>query len=530
MHPRAGRRALAVTVALAVGLGACSPAPTPVPTGSAPSAAAPATGFTPTFVEAPCPDDIEILALVDHSCGYLTVLEDRSKPTGRTIQLLMVRTPVPDAAPREGTGGGFGGDLGYAFASVVGEGASRTRLVTIQLDTRGSWSEPGLGCSEVDALDAAMAEVRSGDASLRSRLVDAVATCRQRLADAGIDVAMYDVANHAADLEDLRRTLGLGNWTLDTKGDTSLYTFEYLRHWSDQVGSVVLDSPRFPQNHDPDAGLQAIEYAWSRFVAGCLADTGCAELLPDPTATLRGAVARLDAGPVPVEITSDYLAVAAGRPVMLLVDGQRLLRAVRYALGGDGPENARRLPAMIERAARGEVDLTLSRILGGNSPLCVGFRPQCGGRSSFMLAQFLTVMCRDIVPFDAPPTAATLAADTVGWASLYEGDPVRAVCPAWDVPPADPSVAEPVTSEVPMLVYSGELDSWSARPLAEGALGSLPNAHYYELAGQTHNVMGFTSCSVVMRNEWLDDPMSPPPDASCLAELHPVFEVEPPPN
>ena len=530
MDPRAGRRALAVTVALAVGLGACSPAPTPVPTGPAPSAAAPATGFTPTFVEAPCPDDIEILALVDHSCGYLTVLEDRSKPTGRTIQLLMVRTPVPDAPAREWPAGGFGGDIGSLLAAVVGDGASRTRQVTFQLDGRGNRSEPGLSCPEVDALDAPMAEVRSGDANVQAQLVDAVTDCRQRLADAEIDVAMYDVANNAADLEDLRRTNGLDSWTLDTKGNGSLYTFEYLRRWSGHVGRVVMDSPRFPQDHDPAAGLQAIEYAWDRFVAGCLADTGCAELLPDPTASLRAAVELFDAAPVTVEVTSDYLAIAAGRPVMLLVDGQRLLRAVRYALGGDGPENARRLPAMIERAAHGEVDLTLARILGSNSPLCVGYRPGCGDRAHFMLAQYLTVMCRDIVPFDVPPTAALLAADTVGWASLYGDDPVRAVCPAWDVPPADPSIAEPVTSEVPMLVYTGEFDSWSARPLAEAALASLPNAHYYELAGQTHNVMGFTNCSVVMRNEWLDDPLSPPPDTSCLADLHPAFEVEPPPG
>jgi pimeloyl-ACP methyl ester carboxylesterase len=521
-------RQLAAAVAVAALLASgCSPSPSsPAPSATL-AATATVAASAPTLVDAPCPDDIELRALVQHSCAYLTVPEDRSNPTGRTIRLLMVRTPPPVGTPRDWPATAFGGDLGTSFAGVSSDGATRTRAVQYQLDPRGlRRSDPDLECPEIDALDIPVAEAKSGDPDIQSQLIAAVAGCRQRLQRMGIDVAAYDVANTAADLEDLRVALGLDKSLIDTKGDASLYTLEYLRHWSAHVGRVVLDSPRFPQERDSAGGLAGLEYAWGRFVAECGADAPCAKLLPDPISTLRAAVARLDSHPAVVQVVTGPLAASANRPVALLVDGQRLLRAVRFALGGDGPDTARLLPSIIERASHGEVNQALAQILGGHSTLCVGYRPECGQPGSLTWGVYLTVLCRDIVPFDSPPKPADLTADPVGFAGLFRGDLLHSSCPAWNVPPAEASTVAPPSVTTPMLVYSGEMDSWSTRPQIEAALSSLPNAHYFELVGQTHNVMGFTNCSVEMRNAWLDDPMSPPPDTSCLASLHPTFEID----
>ena len=57
--------------------------------------------FRPTFATVDCPDEVAVVILSEHSCGYLTVLEDREKPDGRTIRLFVVRsshrvgTPLP---------------------------------------------------------------------------------------------------------------------------------------------------------------------------------------------------------------------------------------------------------------------------------------------------------------------------------------------------------------------------------------------------------------------------------------------------
>src|SRR5436309_2383627 len=49
------------------------------------------TSFHPTFASAPCPADVTSVLVVPVSCGYLTVLEDRSGGSDRTIRLFITK-------------------------------------------------------------------------------------------------------------------------------------------------------------------------------------------------------------------------------------------------------------------------------------------------------------------------------------------------------------------------------------------------------------------------------------------------------
>ena len=60
------------------------------------------SGFRPSFRTAPCPHDLEFLLIPTHSCGYLTVLEDRSRSAGRTIRLFVVRIEPQAGRPADG--------------------------------------------------------------------------------------------------------------------------------------------------------------------------------------------------------------------------------------------------------------------------------------------------------------------------------------------------------------------------------------------------------------------------------------------
>src|SRR5499427_4647880 len=53
-----------------------------------------AAGQVPRFEPAPCPKLTGADELAKASCGYLVVLENRSRPTGRTIRLLVARYPA----------------------------------------------------------------------------------------------------------------------------------------------------------------------------------------------------------------------------------------------------------------------------------------------------------------------------------------------------------------------------------------------------------------------------------------------------
>ena len=68
---------------------------------SACSGGAASTGsFHPTLRWGTCPADIEIQYISRHRCGWLTTLEDRSRPAGRRLRLLVTETwPVGISPP-----------------------------------------------------------------------------------------------------------------------------------------------------------------------------------------------------------------------------------------------------------------------------------------------------------------------------------------------------------------------------------------------------------------------------------------------
>ena len=127
--------------------------------------------FRPTFKKTPCPEDVTSVVLTPATCGFLTVLEDRSKPDGRTIKLFVVRVepagghPAPDPVF-------VAGDLGEAPGWADNAGlAQRVNREVILLDPRGTGhSEPNLECPEVSSLDEELVGSRLSDPATRQDL------------------------------------------------------------------------------------------------------------------------------------------------------------------------------------------------------------------------------------------------------------------------------------------------------------------------------------------------------------------------
>src|SRR5215831_12509895 len=59
-----------------------------------------AAGQVPRFEAAPCPKLTGADELAKASCGYLVVLENHSRPTGRTIRLLVAKYPARSSEKR----------------------------------------------------------------------------------------------------------------------------------------------------------------------------------------------------------------------------------------------------------------------------------------------------------------------------------------------------------------------------------------------------------------------------------------------
>ena len=93
------------------------------------------------------------------------------------------------------------------------------------------------------------------------------------------------------------------------------------------------------------------------------------------------------------------------------------------------------------------------------------------------------------------------------------------------MPPAGPTIHQPVHTDVPQLLFSGQFDSFSPFPAVEVAVKTFGNAWVLEIPGQTHNALGFSDCPIGIRNEWIRSPTSPPTATTCLKDMGIVFQT-----
>lgn len=93
-------------------------------------------------------------------------------------------------------------------------------------------------------------------------------------------------------------------------------------------------------------------------------------------------------------------------------------------------------------------------------------------------------------------------------------------CAQWNVPAAAPSVAAPVTSDVPALIVSGALDAITAPPNGEAVASGLKNATTLVFPDAAHDVMLWsTTCGVAVMRSFLANPAAT--DRSCVESLVP---------
>jgi pimeloyl-ACP methyl ester carboxylesterase len=504
--------ALPLMASAALVMAACGPNPPTVST--APSD----EPFNPSYSEVLCPDDVEVALLVEHACGRLSVLEDRTKPAGRTISVFVVRMDPPgegSADPMLGISGDIGDPAGFGGLAPLPGRVHRTAYV---MEPRGvGHSEPSLECPEFDGLAFGAVDARSGDPIFRQKVLTAVKACRDRVTASGPDVAAYDAAAAAADVLDLRNALGISRWNLISFGSQSRILIEAARLDTDAVRSIVLDSPQLPDLPDALLAERGLNEAIETLAVTCAADAACNGTAPGLSDLFRTALAQLDAHPATVTNTTGALAQLAGGPLEIEVDGRTLLRVVRAILGGEGPANVAELPSTIASAAAGGVSDQLVRIVASDPTLCAGYRPACPHGGSFSLGAHLSILCRDDAPF--VDLAAVDADATPAYHSVFGDNPYLAACVPWAVPPADGVVHESFGGSIPLLVFAGQFDAFVPELFVTQSLSDRPNTYVVSVPAQTHNVLGFTQCTLTIRNAWLDNPQAAPADTSCLATL-----------
>jgi hypothetical protein len=229
-------------------------------------------------------------------------------------------------------------------------------------------------------------------------------------------------------------------------------------------------------------------------------------------------VTKVDAHPLTFEVTGTIEAINLGHPIKVVVDGAALVRIIRWSLGASAGSNAVLAIRTVKAVIDGSLVATDPAVvaLASDTGDCLGLLSNCEGPN---LGVLYSTLCRDY----ATPDAAALTAAVDGrpaYADVFSPSPLLAPCQAWKVTPAPTFEAGGLTGGIPTLVLRGDFDPYSASSdtvlkAAEGAA----NVFTLDIPNQSYNTRGYTECPRAIRNAWIDAPLAPPADTSCLAAI-----------
>lgn len=449
--------------------------------------------YEPSVEPADCDDAVPDDPMVE--CGVLTVPIDRTDPDAGDVLLpyAVLRSPVaePQPDPIVYFSGGPGGDGREIAAFLLEIGIAGGARDVIVFDQRGTGaSTPSLDCSEAD--DSAWRLLGAADDPAPELAIadDAVARCRARLVDAGVDLDAYDTPTTAADADDLRRALGIERWNLFGVSYGTTVALEVLRHAPEAVRAVVLDSV-YPPDRPADASVlvENAQRAIDTLIDGCAADAACAAAHGDVGARLVALVDSWNADPY--ELTVDD---ASGQPRHLVITGYDVIAGLWNAMYDS--ELIAVLPSLVQPLLE---RLPIAEVVV--EQLATAGIEQLTDSAEGVA---LSVDCADRQHLGGPPAADVLA-DRPEFASLLTLGGVRN-CELWDVESVDPSFNLPVTSDVPALVLGTEYDPITPPADARRAARTLRGSTYVELPGLGHGAVFAHECPRSLLLAFFDAP------------------------
>lgn len=429
---------------------------------------------------------------VDARCGTLTVPEDRANPDGRKIELNIAvipaikRNPQPD--PLFMLAGGPGQAAVEAFPAMIPliYQIHEDRDIVL-VDQRGTGESNPLRCLDPEE-----------DEDLNDEQVMAKLKACPKTLDA--DVRFYTTEIAMTDLDEVRAALGYETINLYGASYGTRTALTYLRMFPEHVRTVTLDAvvdPGFVLFVDAAADGQA---ALNQFFARCEADEACSAEFPKLRSEFDGLLTRLDEASVDITFPHPL----TNEPFDLTVTRKLVTNMVYNTLYV--PDLVATLPLSIHQAYADENYVPLiSQAFLVNAGLYDGM--------------FYAVACTEDAPLISASEAARQSKGSVFGDRTVD---FVEVCSAWQKGQVSQEFREPVVSDVPMLILSGDSDPITPPRHAEEVAQSLTNELHLVFTGMGHGNLS-SRCSTNLFKSFIESASIVGLDTAC------VEGIEPPP-
>lgn len=439
----------------------------------------------------------------DAYCGTLEVFENRQTREGRTIALKIVVLPALSNEPAPDPLFFLAGGPGQGAAAMARGVRDLFRRIQsdrdiVLVDQRGTGKSNPLDCKSDDESLAALNE--PPEASL-GRL-------RACLAALDADPRQYTTPIAMDDLNDVREYLGYDRINIYGGSYGTRAALVYLRRHEATVRTVTVDGVAPTDMRLPLFFARDAQRALDRLVADCDADAACRAKYPNLGERLRTLVRELDRSPAAVRLTHPRTGIAED----VRINGAFVVNVMFGALYN--PLISSLLPELLTRAEARDFQGLLALAASGES-----------AADNMSLGMQMSVLCAEDYPRITPEQIESVDRSTVFGSHLL-ATRLKA-CEFWPKGQIDPAYYEPIRSDVPVLVLSGDLDPVTPPSWGDSILPHLANAQHVVIAATGHGAVT-TGCGLRLVRDFIEQGSLEGLDTQCVSSLRrPPFFLTP---
>jgi pimeloyl-ACP methyl ester carboxylesterase len=428
----------------------------------------------------------------DAYCGTLSVYENRQTHAGRRLTLAIVVLPALSDQyrldPLVFLAGGPGQGAA-SMASLVHSAFSRVQQHRdiVLVDQRGTGRSHPLNCREdEESLQSALAD----DAVVLGRL-------RECLQGYDADVRLYTTSVAMDDLDDVRAMLGYSRVNLYGGSYGTRAALVYLRQHGSSVRSIVLDGVAPTDMRLPLFAARDAARALDKLFDDCERESRCHATYPSLRGDVTALLERLERAPAHVTLVHPR----TGRPEAVTVTARSVANAVLGALYS--PTTSAMIPLLLDHAARGDYQSLLALAFASDQS------------ENISLGMQLSVLCSEDAKQIAASDVDQATSKTVFGRHLLAGQVVA--CSVWPKGVLPANYGQPVASDVPALVLSGDLDPVTPPSWGEAVVSHLSHGRHFVARGTGHGV-ATTPCGARMIADFLEQGTTEGLDTRCLAD------------
>ena len=410
-------------------------------------------------------------------CGTLAVAENRDKPSRMIdLNIAIVRSSSiakqPDPVIMLAGGPGQAAVETYPGVSSAFKNILKDRDVVL-VDQRGTGLSNPLKCE----FDPALQEKLIEDDDL---LYSEIKKCVEKL-DA--DTRYYTTTDAINDLEAVRKALNIDKWNLLGISYGTRKALTYVKLYPDSIRSIILDGVVPQQESLAQSHEKNLISALRKQFEQCHKQPACQQAFGDVEQQMWTLFDKIEKDRPQIRLQN----FSTGEYENFTLTKEHLATAIRmfsYSTYG-----MKILPLIIAKANHGQLETIASQANMISSAM----------QESLSNMEY-SVLCAEDMPFYTDTAVDT---HNIFGKDLLER--AKKTCDVWPHIVVDASFKDPVATDLPVLLLSGELDPVTPPEFAEIAKQTLSNSRHLIAKGQGHNVFP-QGCIPDIITQFIQDP------------------------